>query len=86
MWQSILVGLIVMVAALYAVWALLPAQPRRRLAQAIAARTRNPRYPAWLGRAGETLERDSLRRLGVCGDCGGDPHSLRPRRKRPPSD
>jgi hypothetical protein len=86
MWQSILVGLVVLLASLYAVWALLPAGPRRRLAQTVADWTRGPGRPAWLARAGEALESSAQRRPGDCEDCGSAPPApTRRSRRQPPT-
>jgi hypothetical protein len=87
MWQSILVGLIVLLASLYAAWALLPAGPRRRLAQAVADWTRGQGRPAWLARAGAALQSSAQRRLGDCEDCGSAQQRspTRSSRRQPPT-
>jgi hypothetical protein len=46
MWQQLIVAVAVLVAAAYAVWALLPATSRARLATRLA---RGPGLLAWLG-------------------------------------
>ena len=48
MWQAVIVGLIVLAAATYAAWALLPAALRLRLARHLAATARRVGGPAWL--------------------------------------
>ena len=70
MWQAIVVGLIVVVAGVYAVWALLPATARLRVAQGIGAWGRRPGRATWLVRASAALERAARARLGGCSDCG----------------
>jgi hypothetical protein len=85
MWQAIVVGLIVAVAALYAGWTLLPAQLRLRLAQRIATWAHRSGRPAWLGRAAAVIEKAARARLGGCSDCSAvqaDPPA-RPSRKPP---
>jgi len=70
MWQAIVVGLIVVVAGAYTVWALLPATARLRVAQGIGAWGRRPGRAAWLGRTSAAVERAARARLGGCSDCG----------------
>ena len=67
--ESLLVGAIVSIAAAYAVWALLPATPRLRLARRFGNWARDPRRPAWLGRVASGVERAARARLGGCSDC-----------------
>jgi len=69
-WEAILVGAIVLLAALYAAWALLPAQPRLRLARSIAQWGRRSGRAAWMTRATSWLEQAALKRMGGCSDCG----------------
>jgi hypothetical protein len=69
MWQEIVVGLIVLAAAAYAAWSLLPATLRLRLAQRLAAAAQVPGRPAWLVRATAAFERAARSRLGGCSDC-----------------
>jgi hypothetical protein len=69
MWEAILVGLIVVAAALYAAWALLPATLRLRVAQRIGAWGRRPGRAAWLQRASTAVETAARRRVGACSDC-----------------
>jgi antibiotic biosynthesis monooxygenase (ABM) superfamily enzyme len=68
-WQALIVGLIVLAAAAYAVWALLPAALRLRLAQGIGAWGRKPGRAAWLTRASTAVERAARARMGGCSDC-----------------
>lgn len=67
--EALLVGAIVAVAAAYAVWALLPASPRLRLALRFGNWARDPRRPTWLGRVASGVERAARARLGGCSDC-----------------
>jgi len=69
MWQSIVTGLIVVAAVVYAAWALMPAALRLRLAQRLAAAAGRNGRPAWLVRAAGAIERNARRRLGGCSNC-----------------
>ncbi|MDQ1310822.1 MAG: hypothetical protein QG601_2092, partial [Pseudomonadota bacterium] len=69
MWQAVVVGLIVLAAATYAAWALLPATLRLRLARHLAATARRSRAPEWLVRFADAIAGSALRRLGGCSDC-----------------
>jgi hypothetical protein len=69
MWQAVVVGLIVLAAATYAAWALLPATLRLRLARHLAATVRRSGAPAWLVRIADAIAGSALRRLGGCSDC-----------------
>lgn len=73
MLQSILVGLIVLAAVLYAAWALLPARMRVRLAGRFGAWGRRPGRAPWLQRVAGGVESAARRRAGPCGDCGATP-------------
>jgi hypothetical protein len=66
MLESILVALIVAVAALYSAWQLTPASLRRRLAQAFAKRCGQTR----VGSLAPVLTRAASRPSGACSDCG----------------
>ena len=87
MLEALLVGLIVLAAALYATWTLLPAAVRLRIAQRVGAWGRRPGRAAWLQRASTAVEMAARKRAGACGDCSavqsGPPAS--PRRE-PPQD
>jgi len=70
MWQeALLVGLIVVVAVGYSLWALLPAVARLRTAQAVAAWGGRPGRPVWLARVTAALERAARARSGGCSEC-----------------
>jgi hypothetical protein len=70
MWQeALLVGLIVVVAAGYSAWALLPAAARLRVAEAVAAWGGKPGRPRWLARITAALERAARARAGGCSKC-----------------
>ncbi len=69
MFEGLLVGAIVTGATAYAVWALVPATLRLRLAQRFGAWAKRPGRPAWLGRAASGAERAARARLGGCSDC-----------------
>jgi len=67
--EAILVGAIVLLAALYATWTLLPASLRLRLAQAAADWGRRPGRSGGAARLTAALERAALKRAGGCSDC-----------------
>ncbi len=67
--QAIVAALIVLTAALYATWALMPAALRLRLAQRFATVARRLGQPGWLVRAADAIERYARRSLGGCSDC-----------------
>lgn len=69
MLEAILVGLIVLAAALYATWTLLPATVRLRLAQRCGEWGRRPGRAGWLLRASTAVESAARRRAGACSDC-----------------
>jgi hypothetical protein len=69
MWQTIVAGLIVLAAAAYALWALMPRAPRLRLAQRLAASARRAGRPQWLVRTTAALERVARRSAGACSEC-----------------
>jgi hypothetical protein len=83
MWQAIVVGLIVLAAAVYATWAMLPAVLRLRLAQRCVAWTAPPGRPDWLRRAAAAIERAARLRLGGCSDCGAVQAAPKPPEDRP---
>ena len=85
MWQTIVVGLIVLSAALYAAWVLLPAALRLRLAQSLAAAARRRGAPGGIVRLAGTVERAARRRLGGCSDCGAIQTATKAPRDRPRS-
>jgi len=87
MWEAILVGLIVIVAALYATWTLLPATVRLGCARRIGAWGRRPGRAGWLQRASTAVETAARKRAGACSDCSAvqaDPPA--PSRREPPHD
>ena len=87
MLEAILVGLIVLAAALYATWTLLPATVRLSFAQRCGEWGRRPGRARWLQRASTAVETAARRRAGSCSDCGAvqsDPAA--PSRREPPSD
>jgi hypothetical protein len=87
MLEAILVGLIVLAAALYATWTLLPASVRLRLAGRIGAWGRSPGRAGWLQRAAAAVEAQARRRAGACGDCrAAQPERPASSRGTPPTD
>jgi len=69
MLEAIVVGLIVLAAALYATWTLLPAAVRLRLAQRAGDWGRQPGRAGWLQRASTAVETAARKRAGACSDC-----------------
>jgi hypothetical protein len=87
MLEAILVGLIVLAAALYTTWTLLPAAVRLRLAQRCGEWGRRPGRAGWLQRASTAVETAARRRAGACGDCSAVQSSPKaPSGRPPPSD
>jgi len=83
MWQTLIVGLIVLAAAVYAAWALVPAALRLRLAVRFGTWARRPGRRAWVGRLAAVLERRARSGLGGCSDCGAaQPPPAPPSRSR----
>jgi hypothetical protein len=70
MWQAVIAGLIVLAAAMYAAWVLMPAALRLRLARRLVAALRRMAGPQWLVRVAEATEARARRRPGACSDCG----------------
>jgi len=68
MLEMLLVGAIVLVAALYSTWALLPLPARRRVAQRLAAMSASAGCPGWLRRR---IESAATRRGPAVGPCDG---------------
>ena len=69
MWEAIVVGLIVIVAALYTTWTLLPAAVRLRLALRVGDWGRRPGRAGWLQRGSTAVETAARKRAGACSDC-----------------
>jgi hypothetical protein len=87
MWQTLIVGLIVLAAAVYAAWALVPAALRLRLAARFGAWAVRPGRPGWTRRLAAMLERRARSGLGGCSDCGAArPPPAPPSRNRPARD
>lgn len=81
MWQMIVVVPVVLVAALYVAWTLLPGALRVRLATRLAGQARLAGRPAWFLRLAGLVERRA--RAGGCNNCGGAaPPQSRPGRTR----
>jgi hypothetical protein len=69
MLESVLVGLIVLGAAGYALWALMPVATRRSLAQRAAAALGGPSTPGPAGKVAAWLLRVAKAPGGGCSDC-----------------
>jgi hypothetical protein len=80
MFEALAVGLIVIAAALYAVWAITPAASRARVARRLGDWGRGPDRSSWVARVTGALERAAARRLdSACGNCSAGPRSVPPR-------
>ena len=87
MLEATLVGLIVLAAALYATWTLLPVAVRLRVAQRCGEWGRKPGRAGWLRRAAAAVETAARKRAGGCSDCSAVQSSPKPPSRRdPPSD
>jgi hypothetical protein len=87
MLEGILVGLIVLAAALYAIWTLLPAAVRLRFARRLGEWGRKPGRAGWLQRASSAVEVAAGRRAGACSDCCAvQSPPTAPSRRPPPGD
>jgi hypothetical protein len=71
--EVLLVGAIVLVATLYATWALMPAPARHRLARRLARLSAASGVPAWLQRGARSLERRTRSTSGHCDGCSAQP-------------
>jgi hypothetical protein len=69
MLESIFVALIVVAAAAYAVWALMPVSTRRNLALKGAQALGGPGAPGVAGKAAGVLQRVAKAPGGGCSDC-----------------
>ncbi len=67
--QALVVSVIVLVAAIYAVWALLPAPTRHGLALRLASQLGGSAQSGWRGRVAARLELLANARKGGCADC-----------------
>jgi hypothetical protein len=67
--ETVLVSLIVLVAAAYAVWALMPAPTRRNLALKGSMALGGPGAPGIAGWIAGLLQRLAKTRTGGCSDC-----------------
>lgn len=64
MLERLVVGAIVVAAAVYAIWALLPLEARQRLARRLVEMSGRGRWPAWLRSGAAALDQ----RAGTSGD------------------
>jgi hypothetical protein len=69
MWQTVLAGLIVLIAAAYTLWALMPSALRLRIVRRLVDASRRAGEPWWLVRSSAALERVARRGAGGCVDC-----------------
>jgi hypothetical protein len=87
MWQTLIVGPMVLAAAVYAAWALVPAALRLRLAVRFGTWAVRPGRPVWIRRLAAVLERRARSGLGGCSDCAAaQPPPPPPSRNRPARD
>jgi hypothetical protein len=71
--EMLLVGVIVLVATLYAAWALLPAAGRQRVLRHLARLSATGGVPASLQRGVQSLERRARSAADHCADCSSQP-------------
>jgi hypothetical protein len=69
MLESIVVGLVVVAATVYAAWALTPAVSRNRFAARLALGLGGPEASGLRGRVATWLQRLAKAPVGGCGDC-----------------
>ncbi len=69
MLESMVIGLIVAVAAGYAAWALMPASTRRNLALKAARALGGPGAPSLAGKTAAVLQKIAKAPAGGCADC-----------------
>ena len=69
MLESVVIGLVVAAAALYAVWALLPAVTRRGLALRGVHALGGPDAPGIAGKLAGRLQKLAQARAGGCSEC-----------------
>ena len=85
--ELVLVGLLVVAAATYAIWTLLPAALRLRAAERILRWAERDGQRAGLARVAAVLERNARARLAACSNCGpGHAGPRRSSRSRPKMD
>jgi len=78
--EMLLVGAIVLVATLYATWALLPAAGRQRVVRRLARLSAAGGVPAWLRRGARSLEQRTRSTSGPCDGCSVPPTGDEPPR------
>jgi hypothetical protein len=83
MWQELIVGAAVLVAGLYAAWAILPRASRRALVRRFRSWAGRPGRAAWAGTLADRLERGEV--TGASG-CRGCPAAERPVAKPGPTE
>ena len=71
--EMLLVGAIVVVATLYAAWALLPAAGRRRVLRHLAGLSAAGGVPASLQRGVQSLEQQARSAADHCAGCSSQP-------------
>jgi hypothetical protein len=78
--EKLLVGVIVLVATLYAAWTLLPAAGRQRVLRHLAKLSAAGGVPAWLQRAVQSLEPRARSTGDPCDGCNIQPPGDEPPR------
>jgi hypothetical protein len=71
--EMLLVGAIVLVATLYATWALIPAPARQSLARRLLVLSEAPGCPDWIGRRIRAAAKSSVTSGGPCDGCSSLP-------------
>ena len=80
MLEMFLVGSIVLLATLYATWALLPAAGRQRVVRRLVSLSAASGVPAWLQRGVRSLEQRTRSTSGHCDGCSVQPPGDEPPR------
>ena len=83
MLQTLLVAAIVIVAAVYAFWSLVPGTVRLEWAMKLGAWGRARGRSAWIARLTGSIERRAAARQGGCGGCGPG-RTTAPENQQPP--
>lgn len=84
MLQSVLVGLIVAAATVYAIWSLVPGQTRLQWARNLAAWGRAQGRPHWIAQLTGRIEHKAAQRQGGCSGCSPGPSAAPREHKLPP--
>lgn len=79
MWQELIVGAAVLVAGIYAAWAILPGASRRALVRRFRSWAGQPGRASWAGTLADRLERGEVAGASGCSGCpAADRHAAKP--------